>query len=93
MRTRQKEQRMRLLRKMLQERINELMDLAKTIAPDAEVTVLEPYEDEDAVIEVKVPAEKVDEIDEALMRRSTQIWLEEGFDIVPMVFAKVDKED
>jgi len=93
MRTRQKEQRMRLLRKMLQERINELMDLAKTIAPDAEVTVLEPYEDEDAVIEVKVPAEKVDEIDEALMRRSTQIWLEEGFDIVPMVFAKVDRED
>jgi uncharacterized protein YutE (UPF0331/DUF86 family) len=78
---------------MLQERINELMDLAKTIAPDAEVTVLEPYEDEDAVIEVKVPAEKVDEIDEALMRRSTQIWLEEGFDIVPMVFAKVDRED
>jgi len=92
MRTRQKEQRMRLLRKMLQERINELMDLAKTIAPDAEVTVLEPYEDEDAVIEVKVPAEKVDEVDEALMRRSTQIWLEEGFDIVPMVFAKVNKE-
>jgi len=92
MRTRQKEKRMRLLRKMLQERINELMDLAKTIAPDAEVTVLEPYEDEDAVIEVKVPAEKVDEVDEALMRRSTQIWLEEGFDIVPMVFAKVSKE-
>jgi len=83
---------MRLLRKMLQERINELMDLAKTIAPDAEVTVLEPYEDEDAVIEVKVSAEKVDEIDEALMRRSTQIWLEEGFDIVPMVFAKVNRK-
>ncbi len=83
---------MRLLRKMLQERVNELMDLAKTIAPDAEVTVLEPYEDEDAVIEVKVPAEKVDEVDEALMKHSTQIWLEEGFDIVPMVFAKVDKE-
>ncbi|MCS3919742.1 hypothetical protein [Fervidibacter sacchari] len=92
MRTRQKEQRIRLLRKMLQERINELMDLAKTIAPDAEVTVLEPYEDEDAVVEVKVPAEKVDEVDEALMKRSTQIWLEEGFDIVPMVFAKTNKE-
>jgi len=43
------------------------------------------------VIEVRVSAEKVDEVDEALMRRSTQIWLEEGFDIVPMVFAKVDK--
>ncbi len=92
MRTWQKGRKMRLLRKMLQERINELMDLAKTIAPDAEVNVLEPYEDEDAVIEVKVPAEKVDEVDEALMKRSTQIWLEEGFDIVPMVFAKVNKE-
>jgi len=54
--------------------------------------VLEPYEDEDAVVEVKVPAEKVDEVDEALMKRSTQIWLEEGFDIVPMVFAKTNKE-
>jgi hypothetical protein len=82
---------MRLLRKMLQERISELTGLAKAIAPDAEVTVLESYEDEDAVIEVRVSAEKVDEVDEALMRRSTQIWLEEGFDIVPMVFAKVDK--
>jgi hypothetical protein len=82
---------MRLLRKMLQEHISELTGLAKAIAPDAEVTVLEPYEDEDAVIEVRVSAEKVDEVDEALMRRSTQIWLEEGFDIVPMVFAKVDK--
>jgi hypothetical protein len=82
---------MRLLRKMLQERISELTGLAKAIAPDAEVTVLKPYEDEDAVIEVRASAEKVDEVDEALMRRSTQIWLEEGFDIVPMVFAKVDK--
>jgi len=91
MRTRGKERRMRLLRKMLQERVSELTGLAKAIAPDAEVTVLEPYEDEDAVIEVRVSAEKVDEVDEALMRRSTQIWLEEGFDIVPMVFAKADK--
>jgi hypothetical protein len=82
---------MRLLRKMLQERISELTGLTKAIAPDAEVTVLEPYEDEDAVIEVRASAEKVDEVDEALMRRSTQTWLEEGFDIVPMVFAKVDK--
>ncbi|MCS7266349.1 MAG: hypothetical protein NZ805_16145, partial [Armatimonadetes bacterium] len=62
-------------------------ELAKTIAPDAEISVLEPYEDEDAVIEVRVSPDKVDEVDEVLLRRSTQIWLESGFDIVPMVFA------
>ncbi|MCS7192256.1 MAG: hypothetical protein NZ937_04640, partial [Armatimonadetes bacterium] len=69
---------LRLMRKMLQKHIDELVELAKTIAPDAEISVLEPYEDEDAVIEVRVSPDKVDEVDEVLLRRSTQIWLESG---------------
>jgi len=79
---------MRLMRKLVQNRIDELIGLAKELAPDAEISVLQPYEDEDAVIEVRVPPEKVEEVDEALMSRSTQIWLEDGVDIIPMVFAK-----
>lgn len=83
-----KDQKMRLWHRMLKRHINELIDLAKELAPEAEIKVLDPFEVEDAVIEVWVQPENFDEVDEVLLHRSTQIWLDDGFDILAWVHEK-----
>ncbi|MFA0732751.1 MAG: hypothetical protein LKKZDAJK_000099 [Candidatus Fervidibacter sp.] len=63
-------------RSLLERRISELVTLAKDLCPEAEVVIRPPFEaDEDAVIEVRVPPEKYELVDEALLRRETQLTL------------------
>ncbi|MFA0750187.1 MAG: hypothetical protein SLRJCFUN_000590 [Candidatus Fervidibacter sp.] len=76
-------------RSLLERRISELVTLAKDLCPEAEVIIRPPFEaDEDAVIEVRVPPEKYELVDEALLRRETQILYEDGLFIVTLVYEK-----
>jgi hypothetical protein len=59
---------------MLNRRIRELIELAWGIDPEAEVQMLEPFEGEDAVLELRGAPEKSDEVYETMLERSTQIW-------------------
>jgi len=80
-------------RSLLERRITELVSLAKELCPEAEVTVRPPFEaDEDAVIEVRVPPEKYELVDEALLKRETQILYEDGLFIVTLVYEKKPTE-
>jgi hypothetical protein len=74
--------------KLLNRSVNELIELARQIDPEAEVRMLEPIEDEDAFLELRVTPEKSDEVYEAMLERSTQIWWDEGFEIVVLVHEK-----
>jgi len=73
---------------MLNRRINELIEVAKHIEPETEIIIHEPFEDEDAVVEFLVPPEKFDDVYESVTHKSTQIWWEDGFDIVVWVHEK-----
>ncbi|MCS3919743.1 hypothetical protein Q2T83_04120 [Fervidibacter sacchari] len=73
---------------MLNRRIRELVELAREIDPEAEANVFEPFEEEDAVLELLVTPEKSDEVYEAVLTRSTQIWWDDGFGIVVWVHEK-----
>jgi hypothetical protein len=81
--------RARKQRSLLERRIGELVTLAKDLCPEAEVVIRPPFEaDEDAVIEVRVPPEKYELVDEALLKRETQILYEDGLFIVTLVYEK-----
>ncbi len=69
----------------LQQRINELIEFALSIVPDADVSVLDPYEQEDAVVEFLVPSEKLDELEPKVRRKAHEIWWDDGFEIVVWV--------
>lgn len=58
--------------------VNELVTLAREIAPSVAVRELAPYEDEDVVLEVKVPSKFVEQVDEVLSERSYEMLLNEG---------------
>ncbi len=74
--------------KMLNRRIDELIELARQFDPEVEVRRLEPFEEEDAVLELRVAPEKSDEVYDAMLDRTTQIWWEDGFDIIVWVHEK-----
>lgn len=46
------------------------------------------YEDEDAVLKVVVPAEKYDEVEEAVTRKETEILWNDGLFIVTQLYEK-----
>ena len=83
-----KPSRKRQWQSMLNRRIRELVELARGIDPEAEVKMLEPFEGEDAVLELRVAPEKSDEVYETMLERSTQIWWDDGFEIVVLVHEK-----
>ncbi|MCS7265440.1 MAG: hypothetical protein NZ805_11470 [Armatimonadetes bacterium] len=75
-------------KKILNRRIDELIELARQFDPEVEVRRLEPFEEEDAVLELRVDPEKSDEIYDLMLNRTTQIWWDDGFDIVVLVHEK-----
>ena len=75
-------------KKILNRRIDELIELARQFDPEVEVRRLEPFEEEDAVLELRVDPEKSDEIYDLMLDRTTQIWWDDGFDIVVLVHGK-----
>lgn len=69
--------------------INELVSLAKDLSPQAEVKVSTfSREGEDATIKIYVPSDRSDEVDDALNRRSYEILMEQGYQILPLVYER-----
>ncbi|MBM3237750.1 hypothetical protein FJZ31_15790 [Candidatus Poribacteria bacterium] len=69
--------------------IVEIISTAKDVCPEAEVSfTTESLEGEDATIKIVVPAEKFDEVDEAVSEKRYQVFLDEGYDIVLSVSEK-----
>lgn len=71
--------------------IAELVSLAKDISPEAEIEISRAsIEEEDATIQVLVPPDKADEVNEALHERSYDIFMDEGYGIIVIVY---DREE
>ncbi|MFN4178704.1 MAG: hypothetical protein ACK4I8_00175 [Armatimonadota bacterium] len=69
-------------RQIIRQRLDELINLARSLSPDflvVEETL--PYENEVARLEFFVPARLKDRVRQALIKRSVEILLEDGFDI------------
>lgn len=67
--------------------IAELVSLAKDISPDAEIEISRAsIEEEDATIQVLVPPDKAGEVNEALHERSYDIFMDEGYGIIVIVY-------
>lgn len=76
-------------KKRLEQYANELFALAKTKTQDVETVVHAPgYEGQVARIEMYVPDELVDEIEELVVGRATDILTSDGYDIGIIVYEK-----
>jgi len=63
--------------------IAELASLAKDLCSEAEVRIsTASLEGEDARMEILVPPEKYEEVDEVVIHRAWEILVDEGYDIV-----------
>jgi len=75
----------------LEKFIAELVSLAKDISPEAEIEISSvSIEGEDATIQVLVPPDKADEVNDALLHRSYDIFMDEGYQIVAIAY---DREE
>ncbi|MFN3420771.1 MAG: hypothetical protein ACK40X_03480 [Armatimonadota bacterium] len=69
-------------KQIIRQRLDELINLARSLSPDfLVVEETPPYEDEVARLEFFVPARLRDRVRRALIKRSVEILLEDGFDI------------
>ena len=76
-------------RNRLEKFIAELSGLTKDKCPEAMITVsTNSLEGEDASMEIIVPSDAFDAVDEAVLKRSDEIFDDEGYHIVVMVFEK-----
>jgi hypothetical protein len=77
------------LKKRLQKYLNELIALAKNVTPDVEAVVQIPgLEEQHAWLELYVPEEFFDRIDELVIQRAHDIFIETGYDIGAIVHEK-----
>ncbi len=80
-------------KKRLEQYTNELIALAKTKTPDVETTLHVPgYEGQLAWMEMYVPDELVDEIEDLVAGRATDILISDGYDIGVIVYEKSEME-
>jgi len=76
-------------RNRLEKFIAELAALAKDICPEAIIKIsTNSLEGEDARMEILVPSDAFDAVDEAVVKRADEILDDEGYLIVAMVFEK-----
>jgi hypothetical protein len=81
-------------KRQLQNYLNELVALAKTVTPNIETTVHVPgYEGQNAWIEIYAPDELVDQIEDLVCERADDILIETGYDIGTIVFEKSELQD
>ncbi|MCX7967356.1 MAG: hypothetical protein N3B10_02575 [Armatimonadetes bacterium] len=65
-------------RRQLRRCITELVNSAREIVPTVEVRELPPYEDEDVVLEIRVPEGFEEQVEEALSERRFEMLMNEG---------------
>lgn len=69
--------------------LNELVVLAKTVTPEVEPIAYVPgYENQHARLEIYVPEELEEQIDDLVIQRAHDIFMETGYDIGVMTFEK-----
>ncbi|MDZ7361109.1 MAG: hypothetical protein ONB46_10330 [candidate division KSB1 bacterium] len=77
------------LKKRLQQYLNELIALAKTVTPKVETVIQIPgFEEQHAWLEIYVPEEFFDRVDELVIQRAHDIFIETGYDIGAIVHDK-----
>ncbi|MFN3420155.1 MAG: hypothetical protein ACK40X_00335 [Armatimonadota bacterium] len=84
----------RFSKRRLKQLINELIDYAKELCPEAEVVGIKipGHEELDAVVNIVVPDEKYEEVDDAIAHREHEIFMTEGYDIGVRVLSRSDYE-
>jgi len=76
-------------KRQLQNYLNELIALAKTVTPGIETTIHIPGNDgQHAWIEIYAPEELVDQIEDLVCERADDILIQTGYDIGVIVFEK-----
>jgi len=84
----------RFSKRRLRQLIDELVGVAKSLCPEAEVVEVKipGYEELDAMVEIVVPDEKEEEVHEAILHREYEIFMNEGYDIGVHVISRSDYE-
>lgn len=79
----------KISQKQLQKYIDELIALAKAATPDVETHFHTPgYEGQHAWLEIYVPDELEEQIDELVSQRAHDIFIDTGYDIGALVYEK-----
>lgn len=80
--------------KKLQQHIDELIAIAKSVAPDVKVDIQIPgYEDQHAWVEICVPEEVEDQLYDRISQRAHDIFIDTGYDIGALVYEKSDLQN
>jgi hypothetical protein len=76
-------------KRRLQQYLNELVALAKTVTPDVEpITHIPGDEEQHAWLKLYVPDEFVDQVDDLISERVYEIFIKEGYDIAAIAYDK-----
>jgi len=87
-------QKARFSKQRLRKLVDELIGLAKSLCPEAEVTEVKVpgYEELDAMVEIVVPDSDEEAVHETLSRWAYEIFMDEGYDIGVSVLSRSDYE-
>ncbi|MEK7729972.1 MAG: hypothetical protein AAB354_16305 [candidate division KSB1 bacterium] len=76
-------------KKRLQQHIDELVAIAKSVTPDVKVDIQVPgYEDQHAWVEICVPDEMEEQLYDRISQRAHDIFIDTGYDIGALVYEK-----
>ncbi len=84
----------RFSKQRLRKLVDELIGLAKSLCPEAEVTEIKVpgYEELDAMVEIVVPDSDEEAVHETLSHRAYEIFMDEGYDIGVSVLSRSEYE-
>jgi len=84
----------RFSKQRLRKLVDELIALAKSLCPEAEVTEVKVpgYEELDAMVEIVVPDSDEEAVYELLSHQAYEIFMDEGYDIGVSVISRSDYE-
>ncbi len=81
-------------KKRLQQHINELVAIAKSVTPDVKVDIQIPgYEDQHAWVEIYVPDELEEQLYDRIGQRAHDIFIDTGYNIGALVYEKSQLQD
>lgn len=84
----------RISKKQLHKHLDELIALAKTVAPEVQATFDIPgYEGQHARLEIYVPDELEEPVSDLISQRAHDIFIDTGYDIAAIVYEKSDLQN
>jgi len=79
----------KISKRQLQQYLNDLIALAKTVTPDVEpITHIPGDEEQHAWLKLYVPDEFVDQVDDLISERVYDIFINDGYDIAALAYEK-----